>query len=88
MKKLVLVGFCAVVLMACGNIKLTSENLAKVQMGMSQAEVEKILGKPTQIETGNMLGMSGTTYTYTKGKTEVKIVFLNDGVMNKSGSFR
>ncbi|SDU14671.1 Outer membrane protein assembly factor BamE, lipoprotein component of the BamABCDE complex [Verrucomicrobium sp. GAS474] len=93
MKKTVLLplfGFALVValsLTACSS-KLTNENLTKVKTGMSASEVEALLGKPASIETSETLGIRATTYYYKAGGAEVKISFLNDGVMVKEGSFK
>ena len=55
-----LVAACALMLLvACS--KVTSENYAKVQTGMTQAEVENILGKPNKTESAN-LGPLGTVH--------------------------
>lgn len=84
--KLLAVGLALVALVGCGS-KLTPENLAKVEGGMTQAQVEQILGKPTKVETGGALGISATTMLYESGGKKVKIVIMNDSVMSKSGSF-
>ena len=79
---------CAIVLAACGN-KATNDNLVSVKSGMSQAEVKKILGRPDQIETGEILGLSGTTYTYdNKDGSKVQISFIDDHVTVKLGTFQ
>jgi hypothetical protein len=77
---------CVALLAACSS-KLTNENLSKVKSGMSEAQVLEILGKPTKIETGETLGIRGSSYLYEKGKTKVQITFVNDAVIGKSGNF-
>jgi len=77
---------CVLVMTACGN-KLTAENLVAVKPGMSPEEVRKILGKPHQVETGEMIGLSNTTFTYKKGDVQVVVGFINDKVTYKKGSF-
>jgi outer membrane protein assembly factor BamE (lipoprotein component of BamABCDE complex) len=77
---------CALMLAACAN-KLTNENLTKVKTGMTQSQVKELLGSPTRTESGATLGVEGATFYYTKSGAEVKIVFLNDSVITKSGSF-
>ncbi|MHA5864402.1 outer membrane protein assembly factor BamE domain-containing protein, partial [Pseudomonas aeruginosa] len=52
-RTLAVVAFC-VVLAACS--KINQENYSKLKAGMSKAEVEAILGKPT--ECSGALGMS------------------------------
>ena len=73
---------------ACSRAHLTNENLNKVYNGMTEAQVEAILGKPTRIETGETLGIKGSTYYYDKGGAHVEITFLNNGVMVKQGTFQ
>ena len=85
MARLMMLLAFVTLLAACS--KLTNENLTKVKHGMSEAEVQKILGKPTKAESSETLGIRGTSYTYTKGKTKVQITFVNDSVIGKSGNF-
>ena len=80
-----LVAIFTVLLAGCGS-KLTSENLGKVETGMTEQQVKEILGSPTRVETGTVLGVTGTTYYYKSGDKEVKIVFVNGKVMTKAGS--
>jgi hypothetical protein len=40
------------------------------------------------VESGETLGIRGTTYYYEKKGVSVQIVFLNDAVMVKQGSFQ
>ncbi|HGN3949091.1 outer membrane protein assembly factor BamE [Pseudomonas aeruginosa] len=56
-RTLAVVAFC-VVLAACS--KINQENYSKLKAGMSKAEVEEILGKPT--ECSGALGMSSCTW--------------------------
>jgi hypothetical protein len=77
---------CLALLAACGG-KLTNANLLKVKNGMSEARVRELLGKPAQIKTGEVLNIRGTTYLYEKGRNKVQVIFINDAVINKSGSF-
>lgn len=81
-------GLCAglTVIVACGN-QLSPENLTQVKNGMTEEEVKSILGKPTEVETGEMLGLSSSTYTYTKGESKAVVGFINGKVTHKSGSF-
>jgi hypothetical protein len=74
-------------LTACS--RLTEANLEKIHNGMTSAEVKAILGDPTSSETGSALGIiSGTTYTYHSGSSDVKITFLNDKVIATEGEFK
>ncbi|MGF1677892.1 MAG: outer membrane protein assembly factor BamE [Candidatus Methylacidiphilales bacterium] len=71
---------------ACGN-KLTSENFTKVKNGMTEEEVRSLLGKPKEVKTGEMLGLSSTTFTYEDGETQAVVGFINGKVTHKNGAF-
>jgi len=68
---------------------LTQVNLDRVQKDMSPAQVEAILGTPTgsQSEPIPIVGGTRTTYNYVSGNSTVTIVFKNNLMMEKSGSF-
>ena len=63
--------------------KLTSANYNQVTLGMSKAQVETILGKPTSAETKDMLIFKKTTYRYEDGKKFAMVTFKNDEVDSK-----
>ncbi len=63
--------------------KLTSANYDQVTLGMSKAQVETILGKPTSAETKDMLIFKKTTYRYEDGKKFAMVTFKNDEVDSK-----
>jgi outer membrane protein assembly factor BamE (lipoprotein component of BamABCDE complex) len=63
--------------------KLTSANYDQISMGMSKAQVETILGKPTTVETKDMIIFRKTTYRYEDGKKFAMITFKNDEVDGK-----
>ena len=60
--------------------KLTSANYDQITMGMSKSQVETILGKPTTVETKDMLIFKKTTYKYEDGAKFAMITFKNDEV--------
>jgi hypothetical protein len=68
---------------------LTQANLDRVQNDMSAAEVEAIFGPPSSSQTQPIpiVGGTQTTYTYQDGTSAVTIVFKNDQVKEKSGTF-
>ena len=70
-------------------ITLTQANLDKVSTDMSKAEVEAIFGQPTSShdEPIPIVGGTKTTYNYQSGNSAVTIVFKNDQVKEKSGTF-
>jgi hypothetical protein len=81
-----------VLLVACGGgspLSLTQSNLDRVHQDMSPAEVKGILGSPTDSKTEPIpvVGGTMTTYVYRNNDSEVKIVFKNDLMKEKQGSF-
>ena len=85
---LVLAVLALVLLGACNRnplsgSKLTSANYDQVTLGMSKAQVETILGKPTSAETKDMVIFKKTTYRYEDGKKFAMITFKNDEVDSK-----
>lgn len=66
--------------------RLTPANYDQVSLGMSKAQVEKILGPPTTMETKDMLIFKKTTYVYENGKKFAKITFKNDEVDGKDSN--
>jgi outer membrane protein assembly factor BamE (lipoprotein component of BamABCDE complex) len=73
-------------LAACGGGKISQENFNKIQVGMTQAEVQKILGEPTESSSLDIAGFSGTTSTWRAGDTTVTIQFVNGKVVAKQYS--
>ena len=63
--------------------KLTPANYDQITIGMSKAQVEKILGPPTSLETKNMIIFKKTTYRYEDGKNFAIITFKNDELDSK-----
>ena len=63
--------------------KLTLANYDKISTGMSKTQVEQILGKPTSVETKDMIIFKKTTYRYEDGKNFAMITFKNDEVDGK-----
>lgn len=66
--------------------RLTPANYDQVRLGMSKAQVEKILGPPTTMETKDMLIFKKTTYRYEDGKKFAMITFKNDEVDGKDSN--
>jgi hypothetical protein len=91
--KYILCVALSLALLGCGGgslLTLTQDNLNKVQTDMSQADVKSILGTPTESreEPIPIVGGTETTYTYRNNTSEVVIVFKNDKVQEKHGSFQ
>jgi len=92
MTRYILCAALSLVLLGCGGgspLTLNQDNLNKVQDNMSQNDVRAILGAPTESKTDPIpiVGGTQTTYTYRNDKSQVVIVFKNDQVMEKHGSF-
>jgi outer membrane protein assembly factor BamE (lipoprotein component of BamABCDE complex) len=66
--------------------KLTAANYDQISIGMSKAQVEKILGPPTTVESKDMLIFKKTTYRYEDGKKFALITFKNDEVDSKDSN--
>ena len=69
-------------LAACS--KITQENFAKVQDGMSEQEVLALLGPPTSSSSVQILGVSGTHSKWEAGGAVIDVRFVNGKVALKS----
>lgn len=76
----------AVLLAACESTRITKENFDKIQTGMTQAEVQAILGEPTESSSLDVALFSGTTSTWKLGDTTITINFINGKVVAKQFS--
>lgn len=90
--KYVLCTVLSLLLLSCGGgspLTLNQENLDKIHDDMSQAEVRSIMGAPSESkeEPIPIVGGTQTTYTYHNDTSEVVIVFKNDQVKEKHGTF-
>ena len=75
----------ALALAACGS-RITEDNFAKIHEGMTRDEVSAILGKPTESSSVDILGVSGSSATWTDRNARITIQFVNDKVRMKSFS--
>jgi hypothetical protein len=75
-------GLALVVLMACS--KVTQENFSRIQDGMTEQEVLALLGAPTESNSVNVLGVSGTSSRWVAGDTVINVRFVNGKVALKS----
>jgi outer membrane protein assembly factor BamE (lipoprotein component of BamABCDE complex) len=87
--KIISAVFLAILVLAACNrnvltgSKLTLDNYNQITTGMSKAQVEKILGPPTSMETKDMLIFKKTTWRYEEGQKFAQITFKNDEVDGK-----
>lgn len=81
--KTILAAIClSLALAACS--KVTQENYARIQDGMSEQEVIAILGKPAESTSITILGLSGTSSKWTADGAVITIQFANGKVRLKS----
>ena len=90
--KYILCAVLSLILMGCGGgspFTLNQENLNKIHEDMSQTEVRSVMGAPTESkeEPIPIVGGTQTTYTYRNDTSEVVIVFKNDKMKEKHGTF-
>ena len=87
--KIISAVFAAILLLAACNrnvlsgSKLNLDNYNQITTGMSKAQVEKILGPATSMETKDMILFKKTTWRYEDGTKFVVITFKNDEVDSK-----
>ena len=82
MKAWLLPVLVAFAIAACS--KITQENFAKVQEGMGEQEVIALLGEPTESNSINVLGVSGTSSRWVGRDTVIDVRFVNGKVALKS----
>jgi len=88
MKTISAIFLAILVLAACNRSvvtgsKLTLDNYNQITTGMSKAQVEKILGPSTSMETKDMLIFKKTIWRYEDGPKFAQITFKNDEVDGK-----
>ncbi len=81
----VMMLLCATMLLGCGS-KVTPENFAKIQSGMTEAEVTAILGPPTESSSIGFGPVGGTTSTWKDNGRTITIQFVNGKVLAKTFS--
>ena len=64
--------------------KVNQENFLKIQEGMSEQEVMSLLGRATESNSVDVLGVSGTTSRWIAGSTVITVRFVNGKVGFKS----
>jgi outer membrane protein assembly factor BamE (lipoprotein component of BamABCDE complex) len=90
--KIISVALLAILVLAACNrnvltgSKLTLDNYNQITTGMSKAQVEKILGPPTSMETKDMLIFKKTIWRYEDGRKFAQITFKNDEVDSKDNN--
>ena len=74
---------------AFSSMSLTQANLDKIHDDMTPAQVKSILGDPAESKTDPIpiVGGTQTIYTYHSGSSDVTIIFKNDLMKEKHGTF-
>jgi hypothetical protein len=70
-------------LLIAGCSKITQENFLKIQEGMSEQEVISLLGTPTESQSVNILGVSGTASRWVGKDAAIAVRFVNGKVAVK-----
>jgi hypothetical protein len=73
-------------LVSCGGSKLTQANFDKIQTGMTLAQVQAILGEPTESSSVDVAGFSGTVAKWKQGDVTITIQLVNGKVVAKQFS--
>jgi len=73
-------------LISCGGSKLTQENFEKIQTGMTLAQVQAILGEPTESSSVDVAVFSGTVSKWRQEDVTITIQFVNGKVVAKQFS--
>jgi hypothetical protein len=68
-------------LLACSRV--SQDNFQKIQEGMSEREVISLLGKPTESNSVNLLGVSGTASRWVGKDAVIAVRFVNGKVAFK-----
>jgi SmpA / OmlA family len=82
MKTKLIAALLLFALAACSRVN--EDNFAKIQEGMSEQEVMRLLGKPSESNSVNILGVSGTVSRWVGGDAVITVRFVNEKVALKS----
>jgi hypothetical protein len=75
-------GLVFALLAACS--KVSQENFARIQNGMTEQEVLAILGSPTESTSRDVLGITGTSSRWVSGEAAITIRFVGGKVATKA----
>lgn len=82
MHRLVFALIAALVIAGCSRV--TQDNFLKIQEGMTEQEVASLLGSPTESNSVNVLGVSGTASRWVAKDAAITVRFVNGKVALKS----
>jgi len=70
-------------LVSCSGSKISQENFEKIQTGMALAQVQAILGEPTESSSVDVAVFSGTVSKWKARDVTITIQFVNGKVVAK-----
>jgi hypothetical protein len=84
--KQLLIGLLLLGLIGCS--KVTPTSYAKIQVGMTRASLQEILGKPSDERSAGtdigIVGVTGKMLTWKDADRQISVVLVNDTVVLKS----
>ena len=88
--KSLLLGLIAMGIVGCSVARVTKDNYDKIQVGMTQAQVEEFMGKGQQDSgaAAALPGVSGSVAVYSwqtdDGRKNITVTFVNGKVLAKT----
>ena len=73
-------------LTGCARSKINKDNFDKIKLGMTQEEVQGLLGPPTEASGLELPVFSGSTAKWVQGDTTITIQMVNGKVVAKEFS--
>lgn len=83
---IMLAGLLGPGLTGCAPSKVNKDNFDKIRLGMTQEEVQGLLGPPTEATGLEIPVFSGTAAKWVQGETIITIQFVNGKVVAKEFS--
>jgi outer membrane protein assembly factor BamE (lipoprotein component of BamABCDE complex) len=80
------VAMATLLAFGCGVDQISKANFDRIKTGMSEAEVQAILGPPTESTGVDVTVFAGTNSLWKKGETVISIQFVNGKVVAKQFS--
>jgi hypothetical protein len=84
MATLIRTTFLAALLLLAACSRVSQENFAKIQNGMTEQEVAAILGSPSESTSRDVLGITGTASRWVSGDAVITIRFVGGKVATKA----
>jgi hypothetical protein len=75
-----------VCLVSCSGSKISQENFEKIHTGMTMAQVQAILGEPTESSSVGVAGFLGGTSKWQAGEVTITVQFFSGKVIAKQFS--